>query len=755
MSSLPGVFGAFFEQATGRAPYPYQRALAACEVLPAVLDVPTGAGKTQALLVSWLFQRRVEGRAPRRLVYALPMRTLVEQTARVAADVRSRLGLSDDELAIHKLMGGETPTDWREHPDRDQILVGTVDMLLSRALNRGYAESRFAWPVAFGLLNSGCRWVFDEVQLMGPARTTSAQLDGLRRVLGVAEPCETIWASATVDRDALITVDRPEIGTVLALDPEDRAGALERRLHARKTLERVQVHDLKALVAAVSSAHQARERTLVVLNTVARAQETALALRTLQPDVDVVLLHSRYRPSDRARQMDRALDTPRDEGAIVVATQVIEAGVDLSAAVLVTEAAPFSSIVQRLGRCNRSGEHDEARVLWVDTGEPTPKTTGPYLPDDLTATRAALAELVGTSLSPQALRGLEVPEHRQDPLVLRRRDLLDLFDTAPDLSGLDVDVAPFIRDADTRSVSVFFREELPSDAPAAGCDELVDVPIGELDKRERRVFDHIDRRWVSPPSRLRPGDVVMLAAADGGYDAQVGWRRGLKGTVAVLNPPSMVVPEGQDDDRLSVERHEWQLLRCHLEAARQEAEELVGGADIEVVRAAALHDIGKAHPSFQEMLLGTASDGVDRRGELWAKSAERGGRHRRPHFRHELASALALLQLGEDPLVCYLVAAHHGRVRLSIRPAPNEKVSEDGHRRALGVQDADGLPEVATPVGSVGPLTLTLDAMELGASPSWIALTHELRDRPDLGPFRLAYLEALVRIADWRASARA
>jgi CRISPR-associated endonuclease/helicase Cas3 len=43
--------------------------------------------------------------------------------------------------------------------------------------------------------------------------------------------------------------------------------------------------------------------------------------------------------------------------------------------------------------------------------------------------------------------------------------------------------------------------------------------------------------------------------------------------------------------------------------------------------------------------------------------------------------------------------------------------------------------------------------MELGAEPSWSGAALGLRDDPALGPFRLAFLEALVRISDWRASA--
>jgi len=44
--------------------------------------------------------------------------------------------------------------------------------------------SRYRWPVQYGLLNSDCLWVMDEVQLMGPGLPTTLQLQALRRQLG-------------------------------------------------------------------------------------------------------------------------------------------------------------------------------------------------------------------------------------------------------------------------------------------------------------------------------------------------------------------------------------------------------------------------------------------------------------------------------------------------------------------------------------------------------------------------------------------
>ncbi len=780
---MPDDFASYFQRATGRRPYDYQRLLDEASE-PAVLDVPTGSGKTHALLVTWLHQRLVRRNAPRRLVYALPMRTLVEQTATVARELRSRLGLAEDELPIHVLMGGESPADWRERPEGDQILVGTIDMLLSRALNRGYGENRFQWPVAFGLLNSDCRWVFDEVQLMGPARGTSAQLDGLRRKLGVMGRCETVWASATVDREALVSVDRPELGPVIELSKADRSGDLAERLGAAKPVERVDLGDVpdrqlpQELAQALLDRHTKGTLSIAVVNRVQLAQDAfrhlERALKKVSDAPELVVLHSRFRPPDRAARIGEALaPVGGGPGRIVVSTQVIEAGVDVSARLLVTETAPFSSVVQRLGRCNRTGREPDPRVVWLDRGELDAKRAAPYEPEDLASAVAALRELEGESASPERLAAMTVEERRPQDSVLRRRDLLDLFDTGPDLSGMDVDVSRFIRPDEERSVSVFFRDlgDDPAQEPAPARNELVGVPLGKTGDRTAWTFDYVDSAWRRTPAReLRPGERVMLRAADGGYDERVGWTGDARDSVASLEPAIVADEEGTGDDPRSFAR-EWMELETHLAAAATAARTLAdavdgaglpAGALAAVETAAALHDIGKAHPVFQRTILASCGDDAERerrRDATWAKSRGGRSRHKRRHFRHELASALALMangggRLAPNDLAIYLIATHHGRVRLSIRPAPEERPPvdrPDAERFALGIADGDVLPAQGTPLGRIGPTTLDLGCMELGGERSWTEAACALRDDPGLGPFRLAYLEALVQVADWRA----
>lgn len=792
-----GNFSQWFKRATGQRPYAYQRALGEADPPPAVLEIPTGAGKTAALICSWLYARKVCGTAPRRLVYALPMRSLVEQVRDVAAEIRHRLGLDEEELGIRMLMGGadrQELRDWREWPEHDQILVGTIDMLLSRALGRGYAEGRYEWPIAFGLLNSDCRWVFDEIQLMQAARITAAQLDGLRGKLGIALPCETIWSSATVDRDALITIDRPQLGKVLELPAEDRRGALAARLDAEKRLERLDLTHTKSaalwreIASGVLARHRPETRSIVVLNRVKDAQEVFGALRKLtkheNTPPEIVLLHSRLRPPERREHMNAARDEPTGgAGRIVVSTQVIEAGLDISAMLLATDTAPVSSIVQRVGRCNRTGEEPGAGVLWLDRGDPDVKQAAPYALGDVAKARVALADLVGESLSPARFdamrRGGALPREEAQPRdVLRRRDLLDLFDTSPDISGMDVDVARFIRDDDERSVFVFFRDldrlsgDQISQQPEPTRDELVSVPVGEIQDRRLWIFDPVEGRWASRRV-ASPGATVMLASADGGYDAELGWAPLVEEPVTPLSIVADDRPEALGDDRRTYGSG-WMTLADHLDRAQSAARALVGalaplGGDDSaadaVIAGSALHDVGKAHPAFQEMLRSSAKPGEEPASmatTLWAKSKRRrGGHNRRRHFRHELASALALRSLdselpiprGERDLATYLVAAHHGRVRLSIRPAPDERPRDaDGARFALGVYEGDELPEVVTPLGTLPTVTLSLACMELGGCDrSWTDVACTLRDDPELGPFRLAFLEALVRIADWRA----
>lgn len=789
-------FDSFWTQATDlSAPFPYQRRLAT-EPWPDLLRVPTGLGKTAAVTLAWLYKRlQGEPDTPRRLVYCLPMRTLVEQTARNARGWIGRLAAAGvpDLPEVHVLMGGEADDGWILHPERPAILVGTQDLLVSRSLMRGYGVGRGRWPIDFALLHNDALWVLDEAQLMGAALPTSAQLEAFRRALGTMAPCRSLWMSATLEADWLATVDLA--GTSLdarGLDPSDRAAAeARRRLEAPKSLAPAATRlDASALRAAglveyaraladeIAAAHRPGRTTLVVVNRVARAQALFDALRERLPSIDPLLVHSRFRPTERRAIEARLAEVPGPDGRIVVATQAVEAGIDMTSAVLFTELAPWPSLVQRLGRLNRRGEEPAAEARWIDVDldEKTGEALAlPYAAGDLDAARRLLAGLADAA--PATLEAIPV-EIARDWQVLRRKDLLALFDTDPDLTGFDVDVSPYVRGADDTDIRVFWRDveidgrRLVGVQAAPSREELCAVPLGQgrewLGGRRARgrafVWDWVGHAWV-PLDRPWPGAVVLVDRTVGGYDPVRGFEAGADATdpVPVVAPAGGTLPASYDDDRrtgsaavVPLQQH---LLE--VEAAAAALCRAVGLSDAEaasVVTAALWHDVGKAHDVFKARCrLGPGDPPLAKTPDYdWRTGDDRNRRH----FRHELASALAWLAHGPageaHDLVAYLIAAHHGKVRLGIRALPDERGpwGEPDTRFARGVHDGDVLPALDVDGRLSLPETaLSLDVMRIGGGctgRSWVERTAGLLER--YGPFRLAFLEALVRLADWRAS---
>jgi len=779
---MPVQFEDAFRAAVAAEPFPYQIDLAQRADWPDVLIAPTGAGKTAAVFMAWFYRRRcaepaIRRATPRRLVICLPMRVLVTQTAAAVRRWLETLNALDgghepEKVGLHILMGGSVARDWRNAPEQDAVLIGTQDMLLSRALNRGYAAARAAWPREFGLLSNDCLWVLDEVQLMGSGLATALQLQALRDKWQTFGPTKSVFMSATVRPDDLKTVDHSHQPVVAELSGADRTWpTLKRRYEAPKALARagwtLSGTPERELAREILQKHARGSRTLVVLNTVALAVAVHReVVKAAGGEMPVVLLHSRFRPGDRAAALDRALAEGFD--GIVVSTQVVEAGVDISARTLFTEIAPWPSFVQRAGRCNRFGEYADAKVWWIDHDKDEERASAPYDTNEIIAARKTLRSLSSASPSDldKAGHAWALPPFQD---VLRARDVVDLFDTTPDLGGADLDVARFIREGEDRDVHVFWRDLTAAsveEQTRPGAEELCAVPIGEVRQfiaPDRPVYrwDFLDGQWRRvAPRELRPGCVVMLDARSGGYSAVRGWDRAEKQLVDLVAPGASDGSDSYSDDSTAVAPRLTTLAEHSLDVQRIAAalarELLPSGVADAAVKAAHLHDIGKAHPVFQRTLRRTSGyDGAD----LLAKSTRKGD-HERAHFRHELAGALRWLDCApQDPwkaLVVYLVAAHHGKVRLSLRNFPGDALPPESERlSARGVWDGDELPDADLGDGVVVPGgTVSLAPMLLGRhddKPSWTEMAIALRD--EWGPFRLAYLEAIVDAADAVGSA--
>lgn len=806
---------AVYSQAYGRnvVPYSFQQAVA-CRPEADILIAPTGLGKTAAVTLGWAWRRLMApDSTPRRLVWCLPMLTLVEQTVREAAVWVQNLNeaFTGNKLGVYSLMGGAVDADWRLTPENPAIIVGTLDMLLSRALMRGYGMSRFGWPIDYGLLHSDSLWVYDEVQLMGAGLATSAQLEAFRRQRrhsgGLAR---SLWVSATLDPAWLRTTEfRGEIPNPVVIrwndgnqpEPQGLSARLDavKRLHKAKTaitvenLKKPDIH-AKSLAGEVVAAHRSGTTTLVIVNTVGRAQAVHKALAdVLGKSMPLLLIHSRYRPSER-RNLEERLRAGAEMDRVVVATQAIEAGVDMTSAVLFTELAPWSSMVQRFGRCNRAGECNEtggAEIYWVDI-EADSGLARPYDAEELHAARRILGAL--SEVSP---RNLPPPSSPSPPSqVIRPKDFEELFDTDADLSGYDIDISPYIRDGDDLTVSLFWRVvgdetggRVVAERPRR--EELCPAPLGKelqswLKQKDALVYveDPLafgKENWIRldrPGRRLRPGLILLVDVRMGGYDPRLGFV-GAEATGPVEPvPEEKAVPAGRNDDDsgtttggdpLSFGYKEAVPLERHLDDVARHARKIAEAVSLPtaevqaLVRAGAWHDLGKAYEPFQTLLGRVPGEPCLAKSVEQCTPVERQRQAEaeglRKYFRHELASALAFLQQhdGEPDadLVAFLIAAHHGRVRMGLRALPEEQPGQPEHRLARGVQDGDYLAGLRCGSEVSDPVTLDLGLMEMGEDehgrPSWSARTQMLLAK--YGPFRLAYLEALIRMADWRASA--
>ena len=866
------------EDANGerRQPWAWQEALAGKPPGNHLIRIPTGFGKTLGVLATWVWHRvvRDDDTWPRRLVWCLPMRVLVEQTRDQVEQSLAALDVLWDgkgdhaaKVGVHLLMGGADSGGWQLYPEHNAVLIGTQDMLLSRAMNRGYAAPRARWPMEFGLLNQDCLWVMDEVQLMDVGLATSAQLQAFRGEDGEARrsmrPCFTWWMSATLQPDWL--QKSPDTKALTSELAETRITTNARTGHlwddVAKPCERVEVKDTKSLAGLVATRHLGADRgaagpTVVVVNTVDLAVRVAKSLgeeRRLK-GTDVRLVHSRFRPAERVTWrgefLNRDACSPGTD-RVIVATQVIEAGVDLSAGLLITELAPWASLVQRFGRCARWG--GTASVIVVDPGYKDDKAAAPYRKEELDAAREALACL--HDVAPLHLEAFE-EAHTEwlarlypfEPLhLLLSHELDELFDTTPDLSGADIDISRFIRSGEERDLHLFWADVAagagpPSDLMPAR-EALCAVPFlkardwlcgretasaraPRLKKGMRAwVWDWQDGLWRRAERRdLYPGQTVVVAAGCGGYDAALGWSPESADPIAVVAPiadqPAVAADSAQDDESLSA--YPWKTIATHgrevgseaCRIARSVAPALADLFDL----AGRCHDGGKRHEAFDRSIVGLGRpvrhDLAKAPKDAWLRGKKlypMPDGTRRPGFRHELVSALALFavlqrhapdhpallgpwrellehagmlshmpQPGQDEavglptpleneilaldaerfdLLAYLVCAHHGKLRVAWHLGKGDQGADDQTPRIRGVREGDVLGPLllAAADGNLHELPPTrLDLAPAAAGLNartgrgWTERVLGLLETH--GPFTLAWLEALLRAADQRAS---
>lgn len=598
------TFEEFHRLCTGHDPHDWQCQLTDAALTgdwPDLINVPTGLGKTGSLLAAIYavaYQSHSGGvrTAPQRIVHVVDRRTVVDQTlSGLQRAITEIAKMAPVQGALRRLAGDWAPEDSRNAKDDNvgepivqaihgealdsgswlrptgcTVLTMTPHQLVSRLLFRGYGVSRRTRSIHAGLLGVDSLLIVDEPHLSHQAIATLRSILDMQgsapESLGVPRT-RMVLLGATVPAELFpAEAKRLDWGDGGAKESAE----MTRRLDAERplVLKAVTGADDKVAKALVGLAteqrgkHRSARRIGIMVNTVPLAQAVFEGVKRL--DREAILVTSRMRPLDRSPAGKLAT------ASIVVATQCLEVGVDVSFDALLTEACPYPSLVQRLGRLNRDGNADHPEAVMVVPKKVSPGTKAVYGQGPVDATIALLSSwenhgVINMSLRAGLGRSITPDVWAAPPRCATFHEgyLATMATTYPACQS-DLPVEAFVmgpEDVEETDVLVCWRDnpsaDLLAQAPPLAA-EMVSVPLPALKRflapaaNQKTVvvvadLDHPgvgaveardglgvhamirgaswDEMWeqINSTRMIRPGAVVVLRSDAGGYRTDLGW----------------------------------------------------------------------------------------------------------------------------------------------------------------------------------------------------------------------------------------
>lgn len=843
-------FATAFRLLTGNPPFPWQKALYEQflkdhkDNIPPACNLPTGLGKTSVIAV-WLIALANGANVPRRLVYVVNRRTVVDQTTNEVENYRDKLrnaGLfdvlrgmcaaplrgNDSPLAISTLRGQFADNRaWSADPSRPAVICGTVDMIGSRLLFSGYGVGMKARPLHAGFLGQDALLVHDEAHLEPAFQELVLTIEKEQKREREHKPLFP-WPQLCVME---LTATSHGTAKAFGLTADDRKNQVVReRIGATKTIHLEPIKDPKKLAEQLADKALTFADSNRAVLVFALKVDDVMKVAAKLPKNQVVTLTGTMRGKER----DALVEDPifkrflpggqsDNETSYLVCTSAGEVGVNISADHMVCDLTTFESMAQRFGRVNRFGKRDDTEIHVVHPDDDA------FEDDEYDQRRAktlALLRSLDGDGSPDALGQLD-PAERQaafapPPTILPATEIL--FDAwalttikgplpgrppvEPYLHGLPTEWQPPETYVAWRTEVERITGDLLAEYPPT---ELLDAyplkPHELLKEPSYRAF----KQFEAMAKRLAGQEVpVWLVDDDGRVDVltladlvdkdkkdrlngktallppSAGGLAGgmLNGTAAALQEGSLDVadelffsdPDGnpvrqrkrlwnvdpntdpevedmhpavtislpgpEDDEEAEGDVWQWFVLgnegdksakkpvlwQVHVNDVVERTQAIVERLPLDeslkraLVTAARFHDHGKRRKQFQIVLGNTKYPEC-----LLAKSGTNGGRVKES-YRHEFGSLLDVMdepefkKLNEDEqdLVLHLIASHHGRGR------PHFAIDEafDPERPHADTE------RIATEV------------------PRRFA-----RLQRRYGRWGLAYLESLLRAADWAASA--
>jgi len=368
-----------FRKISGFTPYPFQTKPAKhlLEGNNVLLRAPTGSGKTWTALLPFIYARQHQIPFADKMFYVLPLRTLTRSIYELVSSVISRLDLS---LKVTIQMGNQPEDPFF----KGDIIFTTIDQLLSNYIGLSLSASRKTSNVPPGSF-LGAYIVIDEFHLLSPTESLTTLMDMVNRLESFTK---FLLMTATVPdkvTDLLCKRTKAVEVTVGEEDVSEIPNVSKKSRHIKFIGEALTA---EAIVRTHRDQINSR-KTMAIFNTVQRAQEVYQEVKRQLDSIGckdkLILVHSRFLPEDRSKKEQEVISYLSKDGkgnCLVIATQVVEVGLDISVNKLLTEMCPANSLLQRAGRCARyENEEGTVYVYLVPVTDQGILSASPYIDD--------------------------------------------------------------------------------------------------------------------------------------------------------------------------------------------------------------------------------------------------------------------------------------------------------------------------------------------------------------------------------------
>ena len=342
--------------------YPLSFVAANDERKHTLVTAPTGAGKTDFLL------RRCKGR----VFYTLPFQASIN-----AMYDRIKNDLKNTNAQVY-LLHAASSLKVKDKGIEERILQHHLGASVKVLTPHQMASIVFGIKGYEAMLLDleGCDVILDEIH------TYASEIQAI--VLKIIEILKSVNCRIHVGTATMPTILYNKILELLG----GKSEVYEVKLtdETLKTFNRHIIHKVDGFEHCdeiIKKAVNENKKVLIVCNQVKRAQQIYENIGKLYPDIDQMLIHSRFKRCDRAKLESSLKDdfNTSSNACIVVSTQVVEVSLDISFDVMITECAPIDAMIQRFGRINRKRTNEtigKYKDIYVIQPPETENDSKPY-----------------------------------------------------------------------------------------------------------------------------------------------------------------------------------------------------------------------------------------------------------------------------------------------------------------------------------------------------------------------------------------